>query len=114
MIRIHSMLVMVARWSKNQNQPNQHTKDQRKGQLNPTTTDQWTTDLVTKTQLRRHLRTDQLNDQPKDQPKDQLRDQPRDQPKDRLSDQSIRLIVHREYHQECQFHHTYDQMGRKF
>ena len=40
MIRIHSMLVMVERWLKNQNQPNQHTKDQRKGQRNPIITDQ--------------------------------------------------------------------------
>ena len=40
MIRIHSMLVMAERWSKNQNQPNQHIRDQRKDQLNLTITDQ--------------------------------------------------------------------------
>ena len=40
MIRIHSMLVMVERWLKNQNQPSQHTRDQPKGQPNPTITDQ--------------------------------------------------------------------------
>ena len=39
MIHIHSMLEVVERWSKNQNQPNQHTKDQRKGQLNLTIID---------------------------------------------------------------------------
>ena len=117
MIRILSMLVMVERWSKNQNQRNQPI-DRLKDQASRITIDhrcitQPTIDL-TKIQPQQHHLTDPPSDQPNGQLDDQLKDQLKDQLRDPLSDQAIRLIDHREYHQECQFHHIYDQMGRKF